>query len=223
VGHLVRVHSAPGQHDRVQHGEAGPGQPEVAAPGDQEAQVERGVVGDEHTALGEVEQPGQHRAQPRSRGQHPVGDPGQVRDTRRDRRARVDQRGELALPHELAPPPARAHPDRPDLGDRRLLRRPSCRLQIHHGDLDQPPTARRPPPPPPPAPPPPPPPRPSPPPPPRPPPPPPAPLRPSPLRPCPFTPSPALPDLSPTPAAKLSSAALVPGASPFRPRSFGRG
>src|SRR6185437_1696903 len=78
-----------------------------------------------------------YRAQPRSRGQHPVGDPGQVRDAPRDRRARVDQRGELALPHELAPPRARAHPDRPDLSDRRLLRRPSRGLQIHHGELEQ--------------------------------------------------------------------------------------
>src|SRR6266567_1932946 len=53
VGHLVRVHHLPGQHDRVQHGEAGPGQPAVAAPGDQEAEIERRVVRDQHAPLRE--------------------------------------------------------------------------------------------------------------------------------------------------------------------------
>src|SRR5260370_4551753 len=40
VGHLVPIHHPPGQHDRVEHAEARPGQPAVAAPADQEANVE---------------------------------------------------------------------------------------------------------------------------------------------------------------------------------------
>src|SRR5271166_1242588 len=135
VGHLVRVHHLPGQHDRVQHGEAGPGQPAVAAPGYQEAQVERRVMRDQHASPGEVEQAGQHRAQPRGRGQHPVGDPGQVRDARRNRYARVDQPGELALPQAPTHLPIPLHSHRPDLRDRRHPRRPPRSLQVHHCEL----------------------------------------------------------------------------------------
>src|SRR5690242_18045183 len=105
VRHLVRVHHPAGQHDRVEDGEAGPRHPAVAAPGHQEPQVERRVVGDQHAAPAELEQPGQHRPQPRGRGQHRVVDPGQLRDPRRHRHPRIDQRSKLPQPHKLPPPP----------------------------------------------------------------------------------------------------------------------
>src|SRR5580658_2957429 len=98
VGHLVRVHHPPGQHDGVEHGEAGPGQAALAAGGPQEADVERRVVRDQDAAVGELEQARQDRGQPWRRGQHPVRDPGQVLDPGRHRDAGVDQRGELAEP-----------------------------------------------------------------------------------------------------------------------------
>src|ERR1700677_2252382 len=128
VRNLVRVHQVPGQHDRVEHGKAWPGEPAVVARGEQEAEVERCVVRDQDAALGEVKQARQDRGYLRGGGQHPVGDPGQVLDRRGDRRARVDQRGELSLT------PAAADPDRPDLRDRRRLRRPAGGLQVDHGE-----------------------------------------------------------------------------------------
>src|SRR5580693_9915820 len=116
VRHLVRVHQLPGQHDRVQHGEARPGQAALGARGAQEADVERRVVRDQDAAVGEVQQARQDRREPRRRAQHPVADPGQVLDARWHRDSRVDQRGELALASSAA------YPDRRDLGDRRYRR-----------------------------------------------------------------------------------------------------
>src|SRR5581483_6030880 len=46
----------PGERARVKHGEAGPGHAAIPAPGAQEAEVERRVVRDEDTALGELQQ-----------------------------------------------------------------------------------------------------------------------------------------------------------------------
>src|SRR5580692_6629156 len=130
VRDLVRIHHLPGQHDGVQHGEPGPGQPAVVARRAQEAEVERRIVRDQDAPAREGQQAGQDRGHPRCRGQHPVGDSGQVLDARRDRRAGVDQRGELSLA------PAAADPDRADLGDRSRLRRPARRLQVDDGELD---------------------------------------------------------------------------------------
>src|ERR1700684_735064 len=53
VGHLVRVHDVPGEHDSIQYGEAGPGQSAGLAGGREEAEVEGRVVRDKHAPVGE--------------------------------------------------------------------------------------------------------------------------------------------------------------------------
>ncbi len=55
----------------------------------QEAQIERGVVGDQDATVGELQKSRQHGADGRRGGDHRVGDSGQDRDERRYRRGRA--------------------------------------------------------------------------------------------------------------------------------------
>src|SRR5581483_5585387 len=118
VRHLLRVQQLPGERHRVEHRESRPGQPAGLRGGAEKADVERGVVRDQHAAVGEPEQPGQDGRDLRGGGQQPIGDAGELFDGRRDRDARVDQRGELAAPYSAA------DPHHADLGDRAVVRRP---------------------------------------------------------------------------------------------------
>ena len=60
VGHLVPGQHPTGEHRGVDHGEVGPGLVAGVAGRPQEADVERGVVRDEHAAAGEFEERRQH-------------------------------------------------------------------------------------------------------------------------------------------------------------------
>jgi hypothetical protein len=130
VGHLVLVEQPPRQRGRVQHARRRPPVPVAGAGRLEEARVVRGVVRDQHRAAEELQQRRQGTLERRGRRHHRLGDPGQDRDERRDRRAGVDQRGEL--PEALAA----AHLDRADLGDAGVLGRPTVRLQVQHHERD---------------------------------------------------------------------------------------
>ena len=130
VRRLVAGDDASGEPDRVHHLVAGP---RVAGPrrgGLEEADVERGVVRDEHGAAGELEEAGQHLLDRRGADQHRGGDPGQHLDERRHRAAGVHERLELA--EDLAA----AHLDRPDLGDRAVRGGAAGGLQVDDDERD---------------------------------------------------------------------------------------
>ena len=107
---------AAGQRHRVEHRRAPARALGAQAGGLEEADVETGVVRDQHRRRGRT--PGTPAARPRVRGaraDHRVGDAGEHRDERRDRAAGVHQGLELA-DHLAA-----AHLDRADLGDRSVV------------------------------------------------------------------------------------------------------
>jgi hypothetical protein len=126
VRHLVAGEHPAGQRGGVQHPGVRPG---VAVPGTgrlEETDVVRRVVRDQHGAVQELQDTGQHLLDRWRRQQHRLGDPGQHRDERRDRLAGVDQGGQH--PQLLAA----AHLDRPDLGDPAAVRSAPGRLQVEH-------------------------------------------------------------------------------------------
>ncbi len=93
---LVPAEHAAGELDRAQHREPGPRDLGAGRCGPQEPDVEARVVRDEHGPGGELEERGQNLLDP-GRGTHHGGrDAGELDDVRRDRTARVDERGELA-------------------------------------------------------------------------------------------------------------------------------
>ena len=112
AGRLVAGEHPAGQLDGAQHRRPRPGDAAAFGGRPQEADVEAGVVGDEHGAAGELEEGRQHRVDARRVAHHRGGDAGQRDDLGRDRAAGVDQGGELTEHH------AAAHLDRADLGDR---------------------------------------------------------------------------------------------------------
>ena len=130
VGHLVAAEQPAGEDGGVDRGRGRPGDPVLGARRLEEAQVERGVVRDEHRAVGELEEAGEHAADPRRGGDHRRGDAGQDADVGRDLPAGVDQRLELA--EHLAA----AHLDGADLGDRAVPRGAAGRLQVDHDEGD---------------------------------------------------------------------------------------
>jgi len=95
VRHLVAQHDASrethGVHDRRHR-------PRIAELGTgplEEADVETGVVGDDHAAVSELEELRQHVCESRRARDHRVGDAGEHRDGRRDVCVGVDERGQL--------------------------------------------------------------------------------------------------------------------------------
>jgi hypothetical protein len=131
VGHLVPAEQPTGEHGGVDRGRRRPRDRVLCAGGLEEADVERGVVGDQHGAPGELEKAGQDGADPRGRDHHGRGDAGQDADVGRDLLARIDEGLELA--EDLTT----AHLDRADLGDGAVVGGTSGRLQVddHEGDL----------------------------------------------------------------------------------------
>ena len=96
VRHLVAAEQTAGQDGGVHRGGRRPGEPVLRARGLEEADVERRVVRDQDRAAGELQEPGQDRADPGGRGDHHRGDPGQHADVGRDGAAGVDEGLELA-------------------------------------------------------------------------------------------------------------------------------
>jgi hypothetical protein len=116
VGHLVAGEQPPGEDRGVDRRRRRPDQTVLGARGLEEAEVERGVVGDQHRAAGELQERGQDGADARRGRHHRGGDAGQDADVGRDLAPGVDQR--LELPEHRAT----ANLDRADLGDRAVLR-----------------------------------------------------------------------------------------------------
>ena len=96
--------------------------------GTDEGEVEPDVVTDHHGVSDELEERGKGGLDRRRPYHHGVGDPGEDRDERRDRRPRVDERLERA--EHLAP----ANFHRTDLGDPAIDGRPARRLQVEHAE-----------------------------------------------------------------------------------------
>jgi hypothetical protein len=109
---LVAGEHPAGQPDRAQHRRPWPGDLGAFGGRAQEADVEAGVVGDEHRAAGELQKRGQHRIDSRRIAHHRRRDTRKSHDLRRDTAPGIDERGQLTQ-HRAA-----AHLDRPDLGDR---------------------------------------------------------------------------------------------------------
>ena len=130
VHHLVAADHVPGQVCGVQDHRPRPPVAGSAAGRLEEGDVERRVVGHQDAAAGELEEGRQHRLERGSAGHHDVGDAGQHRDERRDRRSRVDQG--LELPEHLAA----AYLDRPDLGDPGVGRGAAGGLQVDDDERD---------------------------------------------------------------------------------------
>src|SRR4029453_14321673 len=130
VGHLVAGEQLAGQPGRA---DDPVGQAPVAVAlqvGLDEAPVEGGVVGHQHSAAEELEQAGEHDLDRLLVGHHRVGDAGQGADQRRDGDPGVDQGLEGA--DDLAP----ADLDRADLGDAVVGGRSAGGLQVEHDELD---------------------------------------------------------------------------------------
>ena len=87
-------------------------------------------MGDEDGAPRELEEARQDRPDPRRRGHHARGDPGEHADVGRDLPTRVDQGLELAE-HRAAP-----HLHGADLGDRAVLRRAAGGLEVDDDERD---------------------------------------------------------------------------------------
>ncbi len=98
--------------------------------GVEEADVEAHVVADDHGAVRELEERGQHLGDLRRGHEHGVGDAGEHGDHRRDGYARVHQRLERA--EQLAA----AQSQRTDLGDRVGARRRAGRLEVDDDERD---------------------------------------------------------------------------------------
>jgi len=124
VGNLVAGHRPPGQRDGVEHLGPRPGVVERARRGLEEPDVERSVVRHQDRPVRELQETRQDLLDRRCPGDHRGGDPGQSGDEGGDRRARVDQRLELAQDRTAA------HLDRADLGDRGTVRRPAGGLEV---------------------------------------------------------------------------------------------
>lgn len=126
VGGLVLAHQLAGQGDGVDDLETRPRLAGRLRSGLEEGDVEAGVVRDEDTAAGELEEGGQHRVDARRLSDHAVGDPGEHLDERRDGGAWVDEGLELA--EHLAATDL----DRADLSDGAFVGAASGRLQVDH-------------------------------------------------------------------------------------------
>ena len=137
VGGVVAGDDAAGQLGRVDDLEARPRPLLLLGEVAQETDVERGVVGHQHAALGELEERRQHGLDRGRVGDHGVGDAGQDRDEGRDLGARVDQG--LELTEHLAAPDLHGA----DLGDHRTGGGRAARgLEVDHAERD---VAQRPP------------------------------------------------------------------------------
>ena len=109
-------------------GLASRGQPWRSQRGVEEGHVEADVVADDDGAGDEVDERVEHGLDARRRQHHGLGDAGEHRDLRRDRRARVHEGVEGA--EELAA----AHPHGADLGDAARLRRRAGGLEVEHAE-----------------------------------------------------------------------------------------
>ena len=128
------AHQPPGQRRGV---DPTVREPRVAPGGErgvEERHVETHVVAADHRRGArpeELEQRREHLVDPRGRQHHRLGDPGQHRDERRHRHARVHERVQLA--EALAAPVLH----RPDLGDRARRGRAARRLEVDDHERDR--------------------------------------------------------------------------------------
>ena len=107
------AHQPPGQRHRVDDGRGQAAASQAGQVGVDEADVEAGVVGDEHGPGAEPQELVEHRPHARAPADVVLGDAGDGGDLGRDHAARVDQ---ALHPRRLAEP---AHADRPQLDDAR--------------------------------------------------------------------------------------------------------
>ena len=130
VAHLVGGEQLSRKRRRVQCLQPRQGQIVRGARGIKEADVEWGVVRDEHGAGGELDEPWQRVLDPWRGCDKCIVDASKHRDMRRDGTPWIDQGGELLIGHIPAALAAAAGPHCGKLGNRRMSWRPACRLQI---------------------------------------------------------------------------------------------
>ena len=111
-GCLVAREHSPGEFDRAEHLEAGPGDVESTRCGLEKSRVEPGVVCHQYRSASELEKAGENAFDAGSPDKHRRRDAGQLDDVGRDRSARVDEGSEFA--DDLAA----SDLDCPDFGDR---------------------------------------------------------------------------------------------------------
>ena len=115
---------APRERHRVDDGRRDPRAGEQLRLAVEEGEVEAGVVRDEHRVAGEGEEPADGGPRRRRAAQLPVGQPGERRRARRERRARIHERLEVGAELESL------HAHRADLADLRRAGAQAGRLEV---------------------------------------------------------------------------------------------
>jgi hypothetical protein len=123
AGHASREQTT-GEADRVDDGDGQPPSRELLDLPVEEAEVEAGIVRDEHRVAGVLEEPAYGCGRSRCAGEVGVDDPGERGDERREPRPGIDERLERASKSEAV------DANRPDLANPGLPRAEPGRLQV---------------------------------------------------------------------------------------------